>query len=77
MYYIKVAPDAGDHIFSGRMKKLLLRAFVLRRRWSDLADSTCYQYRCRLYRDLDIAYLLDCVENDPRTSAILIMEILT
>ena len=45
--------DAGDHIFSGRMKKLLLRAFVLRRRWSDLADSTRYQYRCRLYRDLD------------------------
>ena len=35
------------------MKKLLLRAFVLRRRWSDLADSTRYQYRCRLYRDLD------------------------
>jgi len=45
--------DAGDHIFSGRMKKLLLRALVLRRRWSDLAASTRYQYRCRLYRDLD------------------------
>ena len=26
---------------------------MLRRRWSDLADSTRYQYRCRLYRDLD------------------------
>ncbi len=45
--------DAGDHIFFGRIKKLLLRAFVLRRRCSDLADSTSYQYRCRLYRDLD------------------------
>ncbi len=45
--------DAGDTIFSGRMKRLLLRAFVLRRRWSDLAQSTRYQYRGRLYRDLD------------------------
>jgi len=35
------------------MKRLLLRAFVLRRRWSDLAQSTRYQYRGRLYRDLD------------------------
>jgi transposase len=45
--------DAGDHIFSGRMKKLLLRTLVMRKRWSDLADSTRYQYRCRLYRDLE------------------------
>jgi transposase len=45
--------QAGDEIFSGRMKKLLLRAFVLRRRWNDLAETTRYQYRCRLYRALD------------------------
>jgi transposase len=44
--------DAGDEIFSARMKRLLLRAFVLQRRWVDLAQSTRYQYRCRLYRDL-------------------------
>ncbi len=34
---------------SSRMKKLLLRAFVLQKRWSDLAETTRYQYRCRLY----------------------------
>jgi transposase len=44
--------DAGDEIFSARMKRLLLRAFVLQRRWVELAQSTRYQYRCRLYRDL-------------------------
>jgi len=44
--------DAGDKIFSARMKRLLLRAFVLQKRWLDLAHSTRYQYRCRLYRDL-------------------------
>ena len=32
--------DSGDAIFSARMKKLLLRSFVLRRRWSELAEST-------------------------------------
>jgi transposase len=35
--------DAGDEIFSARMKTLLLRAFVLQRRWLDLAQSTRYQ----------------------------------
>ncbi len=44
--------EAGDEIFSGRMKKLLLRAFVLQRRWIDYAETTRYQYRCRLNRDL-------------------------
>jgi transposase len=39
--------DAGDEIFSGRMKRLLLRALVLQKRWLDLAPSTRYQYRCR------------------------------
>jgi transposase len=45
--------DAGDQVFSNRMKRVLLRAFVLQRRWSDLAESTRYQYRCRLLRDLE------------------------
>jgi transposase len=44
--------DAEDEIFSQRMKTILLRSFVLRNRWSSLSDSTRYQYRCRLYRDL-------------------------
>ena len=50
--------DAGDEIFSSRMKRLLLRAFVLQRRWSALAESTRYQYRCRLYRDLKAVLVL-------------------
>ena len=34
--------DAGDAVFSNRMKRLLLRAFVLQKRWLDLAQSTWY-----------------------------------
>ena len=56
--------EAGDEIFSGRMKKLLLRAFVLRRRWSDLAETTRYQYRCRLYRDLETILNLSPIQED-------------
>jgi transposase len=56
--------DAGDKIFSGRMKKLILRAFVLQRRWADLAESTRYQYRCRLYRDLEAVLALLPTQED-------------
>lgn len=56
--------EAGDEIFSGCMKKLLLRAFVLRRRWSDLAEATRYQYRCRLYRDLETILNLSPIQED-------------
>lgn len=56
--------EAGDEIFSGRMKKLLLRAFVLRRRWSDLAENTRYQYRCRLYRELEAILNLSPIQED-------------
>ena len=56
--------DAGDEVFSGRMKKLLLRAFVLQRRWSELAQSTRYQYRCRLYRDLETVLALLPTQED-------------
>jgi len=56
--------DAGDEIFSGRMKQLLLRSFVLQKRWSDLAESTRYQYRCRLYRDLEIVLSLSPQQED-------------
>jgi transposase len=56
--------EAGDEIFSGCMKKLLLRAFVLRRRWSDLAETTRYQYRCRLYRDLETILNLSPIQED-------------
>ena len=56
--------DSGDTIFSARMRKLLLRAFVLRRRWSELAESTRYQYRCRIYRDLDAVLALSPTQED-------------
>lgn len=56
--------DAGDDIFSTRMKRLLLRAFVLRKRWLDLAHSTRYQYRCRLYRDLKEVLTLSPTQAD-------------
>jgi transposase len=56
--------DAGDEIFSARMKKLLLRALVLQRRWLDLAESTRYQYRCRLYRDLEVVLALLPTQED-------------
>ena len=56
--------DVGDAIFSARMKTLLLRAFVLQRRWLDLAQSTRYQYRCRLYRDLKAVLALSPTQAD-------------
>ncbi len=56
--------DAGDDIFSTRMKRLLLRSFVLQKRWVDLAQSTRYQYRCRLYRDLKEVLALSPTQAD-------------
>ncbi|MCU0566119.1 MAG: IS66 family transposase [Oculatellaceae cyanobacterium Prado106] len=56
--------DAGDEIFSQRMKTILLRSFVLRTRWSTLAESTRYQYRCRLYRDLRAVLALTPTQED-------------
>jgi len=56
--------DAGDAIFSARMKTLLLRAFVLHKRWLDLNQSTRYQYRCRLYRDLKAVLALSPTQAD-------------
>jgi transposase len=56
--------EAGDEIFSQRMKTILLRSFVLRNRWSGLSDSTRYQYRCRLYRDLRAVLALTPTQED-------------
>lgn len=56
--------DAGDTVFSGRMKKLLLRGIALQKRWADLAESTRYQYRCRLYRDLEAVLALSPTQDD-------------
>lgn len=52
------AIEAGDTIFAPRMKAVLLRAFVLHRRRTQLAASTSYQYRCALNRRLHAALAL-------------------
>jgi transposase len=56
--------DAGDEIFSPLMKRILLRAFVMHRRWSDLAASTQYQYRLKLRGDLSLALALSPTQDD-------------
>src|SRR3954465_1711563 len=52
------AIEAGDTVFSPRMKALLLRAVVLARRRGDLAESTRREYRRRLDRALDAVMAL-------------------
>jgi transposase len=47
------AIEAGDAIFAPRMKALLLRAVVLARRRTSLAESTRRSYQQRLDRELD------------------------
>jgi transposase len=56
--------DAGDEIFAPIMKRILLRAFVIHRRWSELAVSTQYQYRLRLNRELSQALALSPLQAD-------------
>ena len=56
--------DAGDEIFAPIMKRILLRAFVIHRRWSELAASTQYQYRLKLRRDLSLALALSPTQVD-------------
>ena len=56
--------DAGDEIFAPIMKRILLRAFVLHRRWSELAAATQYQYRLRLRRELSQALALSPLQSD-------------
>ena len=56
--------DAGDEIFAPIMKRILLRAFVLHRRWSELAAATQYQYRLRLRRELSQALTLLPIQSD-------------
>jgi transposase len=56
--------DAGDEIFAPIMKRILLRAFVMHRRWPELAASTHYQYRLRLRRELSQALALSPLQSD-------------
>jgi transposase len=56
--------DAGDEIFSAAMKKVLLRSFVLHKRWPNLTESTRYQYRCKLNRQLEAVLALSPTQKD-------------
>lgn len=56
--------DAGDQIFSPVMKRILLRAFVMHRRWPELAASTQSQYRLELRRHLSLALALSPTQDD-------------
>jgi transposase len=58
------AIEAGDVIFAGRMKALLLRAFLLARRRHNLAESTRRHYRQRMERDLDKVMALAPTQRD-------------
>jgi transposase len=60
------AIEAGDKVFAPRMKRLLLRAFVIARRRQHLAPTTCRCYRSRLNRDLDAALARTVQHKDGR-----------
>lgn len=51
--------DAGDKVFSPVMKRILLRAIVLHRRWDSLAESTQIQYRSRHRSRFRKSFILD------------------
>ncbi len=46
------------------MRKLILRAIVLHKRWPELTESTRYQYRYRLNRDLQELLKLKPTQED-------------
>ncbi|MEY2859347.1 MAG: hypothetical protein RLZZ74_3660 [Cyanobacteriota bacterium] len=46
------------------MKNILLRSFVLHRRWPKLAESTRYQYRCKLRRQVEAVLALSPTQED-------------
>jgi transposase len=60
------AIDAGDTVFAPRMKRLLLRAFVIARRCKKLAPTTRCSHRSRLNRDLDAALARTVQHKDGR-----------
>jgi transposase len=62
----RYAIDAGDTIFAPRMKRLLLRAFVIAKRRKHLAESTRRSYLSRLNRDLDAIMVLPVRHKDAR-----------
>ncbi len=62
----RYAIEAGDTEFAPRMKRLILRAFVIARRRKDLAESTRHAYKSRLDHDMDAIMALQPVQKDGR-----------
>jgi len=60
------AIEAGDAVFAPRMKRLVLRAFVLAKRRHNLAEATRRSYKARLERDLDAIMALTVEHKDAR-----------
>jgi len=58
------AIDAGDAMFAPRMKRLLLRAFVIAKRRKDLVASTRRSYLSGLNRDLDAIMAMPVRQED-------------
>lgn len=53
-------------MFAPRMKRLILRAFVIAKRRHDLAESTRRSYKARLERDMDAIMALAATHKDAR-----------
>jgi transposase len=60
------AIEAGDVAFAPRMKRLLLRAFVIAKRRQALAAATRKSYKARLERDMDAIMALNVEHKDAR-----------
>lgn len=60
----RYAIEAGDTIFAPRMKRLILRAFVIAKKRGTLAASTRKNYRARLEREMDAIMVLAPTQKD-------------
>ncbi len=60
----RYAVEAGDTVFAPRMKRLILRAFVIAKRRGALAESTRQTYKARLECELDAIMALPVTHKD-------------
>ena len=60
------AVEAGDAVFAPRMKRLILRAFVLAKRRKDMTERSRKTSRTRLERDLDVIMALPVEQKDAK-----------
>lgn len=60
----RFAIEAGDRVFAPRMKRIILRAFVLAKRRTALAENTRRAYKARLDRDMNEIMALPPTQKD-------------